>query len=292
MARFPLLFAVLLTVLFNSSCATTKRLKTNALDFLYPSGTEAIAPTDVKLNLPVRVGLAFAPASGGWEDVFGETQKQALLSRIAAAFEDNGNISSVEVIPTSYLSKQGGFDNLDRLSVAFGIDLIALISYDQIQFSDTGRSSWAYWTLVGVYFVKGEKNETRTLLDAVIYDIPSRAMLFHATGQNKAAGKSTPIDIRKDLRERSNESFEQATDDLIVQLDKALEAFGEQASTGTVRGAGTPAIAIYDASGTEITSGGGGSGAGAFGIPTLLGTALLISLGLLGRRGLPWRRRR
>ncbi|MEE9218723.1 MAG: rhombotarget lipoprotein [Acidobacteriota bacterium] len=262
----------------------TKRLKTNALEFLYPNGTEAIAPTGVRLNLPVRVGLAFAPASYDRQDIFAETQKQFLLSRIAAAFEDNEAINSVEVIPSGYLSPRGSFDNLDRLSVAFGIDLMALVSYDQIQFSETGRSSWAYWTLVGVYFVKDEKNDTRTLLDAVIYDISSRAMLFHATGQSSSTGKSTPIDVSKDLRERSEAGFEQATDDLIANLGTALDAFEKEASTGLVRGPGTPTIAIYDSSGQQIEARKGGNGAGAFGIPELLGVGLLISLGLLSRR--------
>ncbi|MFQ5891013.1 MAG: rhombotarget lipoprotein [Gemmatimonadota bacterium] len=279
------LTVVVSLALLTASCATSKRLRTSALDFLYPKGTEAIPPTDVRLTLPVRVGIAFAPSQELEEATFTEVQKQSLLSRIKAAFEGQEGISSVEVIPSSYLSPQGGFENLDRLAVAFGIDLVALVSYDQVQFSESGRGSLAYWTLVGAYFIKGEKNETRTLLDAVVYSIPSRAMLFHATGQSGSRGRSTPFDVPRDLRRDSARGFEQATEDLIANLGEALQAFREQVATGTVRGPGTPEIAVYDPSGEPVRTGGTRGGAGAHGPSDLVAAAVLLSLGLLARWG-------
>ncbi len=41
---------------------------------------------------------------------------------------------------------------------------------------------------MGAYVVKGEKNETRTLMDAVVYDIRSRALLFRASGESGIIG--------------------------------------------------------------------------------------------------------
>ena len=40
----------------------------------------------------------------------------------------------------------------------------------------------------------------------------------------------------------------------------ALEAFERQAATGTVRGVGTPAISMVDASGADVIPGGGALG--------------------------------
>ena len=271
-----------------ASCMSHQRqIKSSALDFLYPKGGEAVPPRDVNLQLPLRVGLAFAPQTGRQGATFDETQKQALLERVAEAFRDHEGIRDVEAIPTSYLEPGGGFANLDKLVSAFGIDIMAMISYDQFQFSESGRSSWAYWTLIGAYVVKGEKNETRTLMDAVIYDIPSRAMLFHASGQSSLSGRATPVEVGKSMRKASEEGFLHATDDLISNLDRALESFAEQAASGTVRGEGTPAIAMVDESGQPLQSGEGGGGAGSLGASEVF-VALLLLLPAMAQR----RRRR
>ena len=39
------------------------------------------------------------------------------------------------------------------------------MSYDQVQNSFHNNRSLAYWTIVGAYFVRGDRNETHTLLD-------------------------------------------------------------------------------------------------------------------------------
>jgi rhombotail lipoprotein len=267
-------------LLLGSACAVQQRqLKSSALDFLYPEGSEAIPPTNVTLKLPLRVGLAFAPPVNLGAEAFTEDQKLALLERIADDFRQREAIRHVEVIPTSYLQSGGGFANLEQLVSAFGIDVIALISYDQFQFSESSRSSWAYWTLIGAYVVKGEKNETRTVMDAVIYDIPSRAMLFHATGQDSDKGRATPVDVNKSLRRESAEGFQRATEDLVANLNEALDRFIEQAASGTVRGEGTPAIAMVDQNGQPVPVG----GAGSFGAAGLV-AGLLLLVPALGTR--------
>lgn len=247
-----------LASLFSAACVVQQRqIKSSALDFLYPEGSEELPARDVNLTLPLRVGLGFAPTEMRSGDTFSETQKQALLERVAEEFRNRDYIRFVEVIPGSYLGPRGGFENLDKLVSAFGIDLMVLISYDQFQFSETGRSSWAYWTLIGAYVVKGEKNETRTMMDAVVYDIPSRAMLFHASGQSSTAGRATPVDLQRALRLDSEKGFEIAIDDLIANLDAALDRFAEQAASGTIRGEGTPAIAMVDRQGQPVQLDGG-----------------------------------
>jgi rhombotail lipoprotein len=269
-----------------ASCVVQQRqIKSSALDFLYPDGSEAIPPTDVNLTIPIRVGLGFAPAGASpYGGAFDEIQKQALLERVAEAFDNRDYIRFVEVVPGSYLETGGGFENLDKLVSAFGIDVMALISYDQFQFSETGKSSWAYWTLIGAYVVKGEKNETRTMMDAVVYDIPSRAMLFHASGQSSQTGRSTPVDQPMKLRQDSEASFASAIDDLIANLDTALDSFAEQAASGTIRGEGTPAIAMVDEAGQPVNVGGGGFGGGAIGGVELMLVAMLL---LAARRRRP-----
>jgi len=264
------------------------KIQSNVLDFIYPQGGQATPAQDVTLQLPVRVGIAFSPittAQGGSSEYLTVVQRQSLLTRIAEAFEGQEGIAAIEVIPGTYLSPGGGFDNLDRLRSAFGIDLLALIGVDQIVFSETGTSSWTYWTIVGAYVVKGERNETHTMLETAVFDIPSRVLLFRASGQDTVKGRSTPLGKERKRRLLSETGFSSAVDDLIEQLRVALEAFEEQAATGTVRGVGTAAVRMIDASGEPVTP--GGSGGGALGLPEVLLAGLLIGAAGLGRRRHP-----
>lgn len=269
----------LLTV---GACVTVPgRLQSNVLDFIYPEGSKENLAQAVTLELPVRVGVAFAPLTRVGHSIgfLNEVQRQELLTRIAEAFEGHDGIEGIDVIPSTYLKPGGGFDNLDRLQAAFGTDLLALIGVDQMQFTETGGASWTYLTIVGAYVVKGERNEIHTVLETAVFDISSRALLFRASGANTVKKRSTPVGTGRTRRLLSEEGFSQATDDLIEQLGGALEAFEEQAATGTVRGVGTPAIRMVDASGAEVIPGGG-----ALGTAELVLIVLLVGTVFLGRR--------
>ena len=278
--RLPACTVALLLAL--SGCVSSQRqIRSNALEYLYPKGVDATPASDITLKVPVRVGIAFAPPSSTWQVTFTEEQKQALLAKVAGAFRDRPPIGSVQEIPSIYLKSGGGFADLDRVAAAFGVDLMAILSYDQVQFSDTTASSIAYWTIVGAYFVKGEKNETRTMLDAAVFDIPSRAMLFTASGRSGVHGSATPLGSERALRSRSEEGFLQATDDLIAHLTTSIDAFRAQAKTGTVHGPGTPAVTIVD---QRVASGGGGSGGGVAGAGDAAALLLLAVAAVLGWR--------
>jgi rhombotail lipoprotein len=162
---------------------------------------------------------------------------------------------------------------------------MALVSYDQLQVTESTRASWTYLTVVGPLLVEGEKNDTKTLMDAVVYDIPSRALLFRAAGASTVNERSSPLNVERVRRRMAEEGFRAATADLIGNLEAALAGFEEQAKAGTVRGAGTPAITMYDRTGRQIGSGGGGgAGAGALGGLELAALALLGAAALAGRR--------
>jgi rhombotail lipoprotein len=282
--------ACLLTaaILLCLACSAQQRVvRSSSLEFLYPEGTEPIPAADVKLELPVRVGLAFAPGTSASDrrvqrEPITEDRRQALLQSIADAFQNREVIGSLEVIPSTYLTPSGGFKNLDRLKAAFGVDLIVLLSYEQTQFTESTGSSIAYWTILGAYLVKGEKNETRTILEAVVYDIPSRALLFRAGGSSGSKGRATPVGTQRTLRLDAEAGFEAATEDLVQNLAEALDAFEAQASGGTVRGVGTPEISLVDSSpGAPV---GGGSYGGAYGALELILVSTLAVTALTAAR--------
>ena len=262
----------------NASAAFQRR--SNALEFLYPQGKEAEPPRDVVLQVPLRVGLAFAPgdhASGDYSMLLSGEQKQKLLTRVADAFTSNRSVRRIESLPPQYLEPRGGFGSVDRLARAFDLDVIALISYDQFLYSDTDRlRSLAYWTLIGVHLVKAEKNQTRTLMDVVVYDIRSRTLLFRAAGDSVLNGRASAVGLDAERRAQSDQGFNQAVDGLITNLKTSFDEFSKQAASGTVRGPGTPAIRITRTPEAQVASRGGGpGGAGALGVLDVLIAAML-----------------
>jgi rhombotail lipoprotein len=296
--RILLALVVLVTGLC-SGCGTIAVRKTsNVLDYLYPEGTPALPARDVTITLPLRVGVAFAPAGkparagvGSWVDAstmgghVTEAQKQKLLERIAEAFRERDYITSVDPIPSVYLKAGGSFANLDQLASALGVNVVVLLSYDQAQFNETTNWSITYWTLVGAYVVKGENNQTQTFVDAAVYDIASRALLFRTAGTDVRGSKATPVETPEAMRLQGDASLEGAVDDLIVNLSAGLKAFGEQAAKGTVRGQGTPAIEVTAAPGySGVARFENGRYTGALGVPELVLLGLLAVAAGAARR--------
>lgn len=237
--RFPCRISTLAlgaSLAFATACATSSRHHaTSVVSYLYPQRTDQVeTPAVPVLTLPLRIGVAFVPGDRSdcrpcADGPLPETDRMALMTRVADHFRaDSALVKSIEIIPSAYLSPKGSFANLDQLRGMFGVDVIALISYDQIQFTDQGRTSLTYWTLVGAYLVEGEKNDTRTLMDAAVYDIASRRLLFRAPGVSHIKGSSTPVNLSEELRRDSDRGFRDASTDMITNLDQQLVAFREK----------------------------------------------------------------
>jgi rhombotail lipoprotein len=236
--------AMTLLSLVIAGCATTTRNTTSAVEYLYPSGNTAEAPGVPVLTLPLRVGIAFTPGDrsvpnsdasrrklffrSSSEFLLTEKQKQDLMREVANHFRKYPFVKDIEVIPSDYLEPRGGFANLDKIKTMYGVSAIVLVSYDQTQFTDEGLLSLTYLTVVGAYLVQGEKNDTHTMLDAVVYDIPSRKMLFRAPGTSLIKGTSTPINQSEQQRKDSETGFEKAAKEMIVNLDAQLAGFREK----------------------------------------------------------------
>jgi len=237
-----LLPLILIFVVSVISCAGQQtRTKSSVMDYLYPkSSATIIQPSVPTLNLPLKVGIAFVPEqvtiSRGrniWTGIVGSgaaltsATKSSLLEKVASNFRELEFVSEIEVIPSEYLTPNGGFSNLEQIKTMYGIDVIALVSYDQVQFTDEGFLSLTYWTIVGAYIVSGEKNDTSTMLDTVVYDIKSKKMLFRAPGTSVVKGSATPVNLSEELRADSIKGFniaaEKMTENLEIQLNKFKE---------------------------------------------------------------------
>ena len=282
----PLLLVVVGTFLLTvSGCYSMwggqrqKHQASSVVGYLYPDQVDPLPPAGLPvLRLPLRVGVAFVPAGGrrvgGFvpPDGLPEATKAALLQRVADAFQGRDYIEHIEIVPTSYLRPGGGFENLDQVRNLLGVDVIALVAYDQMQFTDENVLSLTYWTIVGAYLFHGNKNDTQTLLEAAVYDIPSRHLLFRAPGSSGVQGHAAAVYVPEELRTDSAKGFDLATTELITNLKQQLEDFRERVKQ-------SPATVA------QIEHRPGYTGAGEFGG----GFCLLFGLLALVRQ--PWRKR-
>lgn len=239
----------------------------SVVDYLYPDAKQApsLQPTVTRLRLPVRVGIAFVPGAGidaGPSDA----ERVQLLNRVKAAFSTYDFIGSIDVIPSAYLRRRGGFDNLDQVARMFNVDVVALVSYDQIRFDDVNRLAVLYWTIVGAYLVKGDRYDVQTMVDAAVFDVHSRKLLFRAPGISQVKGSATLAGFSKDMRGAQADGYGQAVDQLIPNLQAQLAAFRERAKSD-------PDIAVERPA--------GGHGGGALGWPMAFG---LLGLAVWSRR--------
>lgn len=247
--------AVLLigSVMVISGCMSkSTHYASSTVQYLYPTTKEhREEPAIPRLSLPLRVGIAFVPetseaaAQSPWWRVptslaqgskssyaashsLNEKRKTDLMQQISAEFKQYPFVKSIEIVPSPYLAPGGSFSNLDQIRTMYGIDVMVLLAYDQVQHTDEGLLSLSYWTLVGAYIFQGEKNDTSTMLDAAVFDIPSRKMLFRAPGLSHIKGAATPVNLSEQLRLDSQQGFDEAAEHLVVSLKEQLELFKEK----------------------------------------------------------------
>jgi rhombotail lipoprotein len=235
--RIALYLIILLT-----ACAsqTEIRRRSDLMSYLYPDASAAPPPRPqtARLQLPLRLGIAFIPSGGGrprmqspglpmaqidTNPVVSRQDEKKLLDIVRKTFEGRDWVKEIVVIPSTYLTPRGGFDNLDQIALMYGVDVIALASVDQIQY--VNQNQIAYLSIVGSYILPLEKNETRTLIDVAVFHVPTRTFLLRAPGVSNVKGHTTSVDEPKALRERAETGLKFATVDLSKNLNEEVENF-------------------------------------------------------------------
>ncbi len=207
--------------------ASSRAQRGSVVEYLYPKGENpTLSPGKPELRLPLRVGLAFVP--GDRYNDLGEAERSQLLDKVKGAFANRPFIAAIETIPSSYLRPGGGFANLEQAARMFNVDVMVLLSYDQIQFNDNNRLSLLYWTLIGAYVINGDQYDISTLVDASVFDVRSHQLLFRAPGSSQIKGSSPLVKFSEASRMARAEGYRRAVDNLIPQLDQQLESFKER----------------------------------------------------------------
>lgn len=227
-------------VSFLSGCLSqqvNRGVSSNLVSYLYPKGEMVSHSHDSlpHLNLPLKVGVAFIPESTSDRSFsLSELEKQRLLQNVTNQFRKDRAISKIQVIPELYLRQGKGFVTLEQVSRLYDVDVIALVSYDQMVVNELNRLSLAYWTIVGAYVVPGETTEVQTFVDTAVFDIRSKKMLFRAPGMHQDSRSHTAIGHHQKTRAKRYESFEKASSHMVNNLTRELEKFKQRVKRGEV----------------------------------------------------------
>ena len=199
------------------------------VDYLYPGGQ---VPPQVEesvpyLQLPLRVGIAFVPGQSSYGTISEATRMQ-LLEKVKAQFVDRDYIGHIEVIPDTYLRTSKGVTGMQQVARLYSVDVMALVSYDQVAVSEDNTAGFLYWTIVGAYVIKATSNEVQTFVDTAVFDVDTARLLFRAPGADEMSDRSTLIEAGETVRKARDASFSAAIDQMTVNLAGELDRFTER----------------------------------------------------------------
>lgn len=237
-------------------------VSSSLVEYLYPDGKTPpeFDETVPHLRLPLSVGLAFVPSNQRDYDVLSEGKKMKMLEEVKSKFSDLDYVGEITIIPDTYMRSSKGFVAVDQVARLYNLDVVALVSYDQVTVTSGRKSSLLYWTVVGAYLVKGSNNEATTFVDTAIFDVKSRKLLLRAPGVSEMSRNSTAIESDHVIRETRGQSFDLAMADMSKNLDAELVRFKERIKQDK----------SVQVSSKKGYSGRGGGGGGALGWPLVV----------------------
>ena len=236
MKKFVIILALGVITLLSGCAAQVQRgVSSNLISYLYPDGQRVAHANDTMphLKLPLSVGIAFVPESKpDYTFSLTEAEKHALLNRVAGQFKNYEFIAEIEIIPEIYLRQGKGFATLSQVAALHQIDVIALVSYDQVAHSDENALSLAYWTIAGAYIIPGTTTETSTFVDTAVFDVATQKLLFRAPGMSRSKRVHALIGADAKTRKLRSEDFSLAVEQMVVNLVAELKQFQAKARQG------------------------------------------------------------
>jgi rhombotail lipoprotein len=188
-------------------------------------------------------------------------------------FKDRKFVSEIVLIPDYYLTTQHGFEGLGATQRLYAVDLMALVSYDQVMHGDTNEWSLGYLTIAGMYVLKGNRYDVATLVDLAVVDPVSRSLVLRAGGTDVRHGNATLVAVPLEVHEKSGYGYSTATDQMIGHFDTALNDFEAEARAGHAN------VRVVHKDGRD-----GGGGAMGWAELALLTLLVAVRSGLAGTR--------
>ncbi len=225
------LVAMAITGCASMEKTTRQRQVASALSFLFPGSEQTPSMPDqvAEIKVPFRIGVAFVPDNSDPQFRLPESDRMKLAGEVRDAFSRYPFVSEIVAVPSMYLEPGGGFANIDRVAALLKLDVIALVSFDQVQNAGaTGWSFW-YWTGIGAYVINGDQYDILTAVETAVLDIRSRRLLMRASGISNVKGTATMVGFSERAREARTHGFDEAIREMIGKLHSEVKTFRERA---------------------------------------------------------------
>jgi rhombotail lipoprotein len=205
---------------------------TPLVDYLYGDTEPPQATAQVELQMPIVIGLTFLPTARGSGPT--AVERDAVLQSIRERFSKLAYVRDIVIVPDYYLGNRrgSGFDELQRVAQLQRLDVIALVSHDQLSQTSQNKRSLAYLTIAGAFLVRGNEQATHTLLDLAVVEPRSRSLLLRSGGTSSLQQSSTAIELQTHRDRQQTQGFAQATEVLNDNFARELVAFEKQVREG------------------------------------------------------------
>ena len=229
-----LLACILLAALL-SGCASmienNQRQVASVLSYLFPGEEDVPEISDkiAEIKVPFRIGVAFVPDSTSPGFRLPESDRIKLAGLVRDSFSSYPFVRDIVAVPSVYLKSGGGFTNLERISALLNLDVIVLVSFDQVQ--NAGASGWSflYWTGIGAYIINGDQYDILTSVETTVFEIKSRRLLMRAGGMSNIKGTATMVGFSERAREARTQGFDKAVQEMIDELHSEVKTFRKHA---------------------------------------------------------------
>jgi rhombotail lipoprotein len=210
---------------------TRQRQVASVLAFLFP-GAERSPPVPdrvAEIRVPFRIGVAFVPDSAEPQFRLPESERLRLAGKVRDSFAGYPFIKEIVAVPSLYLEPGGGFANLERVGELLRLDVVALVSFDQVQNAGANGWSFLYWTGIGAYVIDGDQYDILTAVETAVFDIGSRRLLLRAGGISNLKGTATLVGFSERARDARTQGFADAVDQMIGALHDEVKQFRQRA---------------------------------------------------------------
>jgi rhombotail lipoprotein len=214
------------------SCGRESSASTPLVDYLYGEDSVPTADATAELALPIAVGLAFLPAANGAAP--SALEREPVVRAIRERFRGVPYVRDIVAVPDYYLSRRRGrgFEELQQVARLQKLDVVALVSYEQVSQTRENRRALAYLTIAGAFFVRGSEQSTHTLLDLAVIEPHSRSLLLRAAGTSSLMNSSVAIENGMRLYRQQSTGFVRATETLNTNFAHELASFEERVRAG------------------------------------------------------------
>ena len=217
---------IIFIIILLTGCATKKKVykyyenRSSLVNYLYPQKEhKSMEFWTTKLKIPIKIGIGFIPSKKFYyQRIIDEKSRVGLLKKIQRNLKKHKFIKESKIIPSAFFEKGGGFEDLEKIKKLYDVDLIALVSYDVIQFRVDSFHSLRYWTIIGTDIIKAKGNLIHSMINFTLIESKNKKLLFKALGINRLINSENLVADRK-------KSFQKASKNLIKNINRQLPIF-------------------------------------------------------------------